>query len=169
MKKYVTTSLFVFWAVTVAVIMAGLISYNNSQSIIRSNVDGINQSNNITGVNSGVTSLILSKTELAKHNSRKSCWLLINGKIYDVTTYLNQHPGNASTILPTCGTDATVAYDTKGRPNGNPHSSNAETLLANYFVGNLNKTVTTSSNNPTTPPITNPNPIPPRQRSGDDD
>lgn len=169
MKKYVTTSLFIFWVVTVAVMVAGLISYNNNQSTIGSNVGGINQPNNLTGVNSNAATLILSKTELAKHNSGKSCWILISGKIYDVTTYINQHPGGANEILPTCGTDATAAYDTKGRPNGSPHSSNAETLLANYLIGNLNQTITTSPNNPTTPPITNPNPTLPRSRDNDDD
>jgi len=156
MKKYITISLFIFWAVTVAVVVAGLISYNNNQPINGTNNTGINQPNNITGVSSGTTTLVLSMAELARHNSRQSCWLLVSVKIYDVTSYINQHPGGASTILPTCGTDATVAYDTKGRPNGSSHSSNAETLLANYFIGNLNQTLQIgSNNNVTTPTNTN--------------
>lgn len=166
MKKYITISLFVFWAVTVAVITAGLISYDDNQSLTEPNINETNQPNNITGVDPSVTALVLSKAELAKHTSSQSCWLLISGKIYDVTTYLNQHPGNASTILPTCGTDATVAYDTKGRTNGSPHSGNATSLLANYFIGNLNQTVNT---NTTTPPATNPATPSSRDDDGDDD
>lgn len=171
MKKYITISLFIFWAVTVAVIVAGLISYDRKLSTTP-NTGGINQPDNITGIGSSVSSLVLSKTELAKHNSSQSCWLLISNKIYDVTTYLNQHPGNASTILPTCGTDATMAYDTKGRPDGSPHSSNAESLLANYFIGNLNQTLQIRSekntsatsnintNNQNPPAVVSPDPIP---------
>ncbi|MCX6701676.1 MAG: hypothetical protein NTX96_00585 [Candidatus Zambryskibacteria bacterium] len=101
MKKYVTTSLFVFWAITVAVLVAGFISYNNSQSITGSNVGSTNQTGGtVPGINSNTTqkTLNLTMTELAKHNSSQSCWLLISGKIYDVTSYLNQHPGNASNI-----------------------------------------------------------------------
>lgn len=133
MKKYITTSLFIFVAIVVGVAIVSLIFPNS-----KSNQSAIN--NPVSGVNSGTTgtNLILSIAELAKHNSASNCWLLINGKIYDVTSFLYQHPGNAGTILPTCGTDATVAYDTKGRPNGRPHSANANAMLADYFIGNLN-------------------------------
>ncbi|MFA6257429.1 MAG: cytochrome b5 domain-containing protein [Candidatus Paceibacterota bacterium] len=171
MKKYITVSLFVFWAIIVAVLVAGLISRNDNQILLEPDVNGTNQPDNITGVSPNTSPLVLSMTELVKHNSSQSCWLLISGKIYNVTTYLNQHPGNASTILPTCGKDATVAYDTKGRPNGSPHSNNAETLLANYFIGNLNQTLKTGTNpntstntNPTTnkptTPVVTPTPVP---------
>ncbi|MFH0804302.1 MAG: cytochrome b5 domain-containing protein [Candidatus Zambryskibacteria bacterium] len=154
MKKYSTISLFIFWAAVVGVIVAGLVSLNGNnrnpgqRAIIGTTADGVSSVGNITGVSPSVATLTLSTVELAKHNSSQSCWLLINGKIYDVTYYLNQHPGNAGTILPTCGTDATVAYDTKGRPNGSPHSSNAEALLANYFIGSLNQTLKLNTGNP---------------------
>ncbi|MFA6177484.1 MAG: cytochrome b5 domain-containing protein [Candidatus Paceibacterota bacterium] len=158
MKKYITISLFVFWVIAVAVVVAGLISYNKNQpSTTVPNTNGINQTPNISGIDSKVTTLVLSKAELAKHNSSQNCWLLISGKIYDVTSYINQHPGGASTIIPNCGTDATTAYDTKGRPNGSPHSSNAEALLANYFIGNLNQTLQIGSGKKTSTP-TNTNP-----------
>lgn len=146
MKKYITISLFIFLSVTVSVLTAGLISRDkNSQLIV-----GLN-----TSVATTTTNLILSSAELYKHNSGKSCWLLISGKIYDVTTFLNQHPGGASTILPTCGTDATVAYDTKGGTRS--HSSSATAMLAAYYIGNLDQTITTSSANQTNPPLANPN------------
>jgi len=169
MKKYVTISLFVFWAITVAVITAGLISINNNQIEVsgNNNIPNQTETNNTTGVNSNITTLNLSMTELAKHNSRTSCWILISGKIYDVTTFLNQHPGNSSTILPTCGTDATIAYNTRGGTG--THSSSATSLLAAYFIGNLNQNVTTNPNNPTTPPVANPNPVIPRGDDDDDD
>ena len=147
MKKYITISLIVFWTVIVAVVSAGFVAnkQQNSPSFINTNT-GTTQSNNTNNTNNNTntantTTLALSKAELVKHDSSQSCWLLISGKIYDVTTFLNSHPGNASTILPTCGTDATVAYNTKGRPNGRPHSSNAEAMLADYLLGNLNQNI----------------------------
>ncbi len=167
MKKLTTISLFIFWAITVAVITAGLISHNqNSPLAATLNTNGTNQAGaSITGINPNVD-LVLSTAELAKHNSAQSCWLLISGKIYDVTTFLPNHPGEAKAILPNCGTDATVAFTTKGGTGS--HSSSATAMLAAYYIGNLDQTVTTSPTNPTNPPIANPNPIIP-PRSGDDD
>jgi len=173
MKKYVTTSLFIFFAITVAVLVAGLIHYDNRQAATSSNTDSVNQVDKITGVSPGTTSLTLSKAELAKHNSYKSCWLLISGKIYDVTTYLNSHPGGEAEILKTCGTDATVIYD--NRDNTGTHSSKARSMLADYYIGDLDQVVKTSANpsNPSgqaIPTIANPsaatNPPSPK---GDDD
>jgi len=144
MKKYVTVSLFIFWAVVVAVIVSGLVSRNNSQTINGTNIDSSGQTITSPGASPN-NSKVFSMAEIAKHNSAQSCWLLISGKIYDVTTYLNLHPGNASTILPTCGTDATAAYDTKGS-DGKPHSGNAHSLLGGYFIGNLGQGSSINSN-----------------------
>lgn len=145
--------MFIFWAIVVAVIAAGLISLNkNGQSITGPSTGGTNQTNNITGVGSGVSTLTLSMVELAKHNSSSNCWLLISGKIYDVTNFIIQHPGGEGTILSSCGTDATVAFNTKDRPNGRPHSANANAMLTDYFIGNLNQVLEFNSNKTTTTP-----------------
>lgn len=133
MKKLVTISLFVFWAIAVAVIAAGLISRDQSN---------LNQVNNIAPNINSNTSLVLTSAELAKHNSSNSCWLLISGKIYDVTTFLRQHPGGTSSILPTCGTDATTAYASRGGTGS--HSSSAYAMLDAYYIGNLNQTINAS-------------------------
>jgi cytochrome b involved in lipid metabolism len=143
MKKYSTISLFIFWTVVVVVITAGVVSLSNRSNQNQQTVTG--GANNITGVSPSVSTLKLSMTELAKHNSSSSCWLLISGKIYDVTNFLIQHPGGESTILPTCGTDATVDYNTKDRPNPRTHSANASTMLADYYIGDLNQTLQLNS------------------------
>lgn len=165
MKKYATISLFIFWAFTVAVLAAGLVTYDKNQS---NNSNTANTSTaKITGISPKETTVTLSKTELAKHNSVTSCWLLISGKIYDVTSYLNSHPGGEAEILKTCGTDATVIYDS--RDNTGTHSSGARSMLANYYIGDLNQTVITSPTNPTTPPVANPNPTLPQLKSGENE
>ena len=76
-------------------------------------------------------------SEVAQHSSSKDCWLAINGKVYDVTKYIYDHPGGASEIIDTCGTDATVAFKTMNRPGNKTHSSSANQMLADYFIGNL--------------------------------
>ena len=42
---------------------------------------------------------MLNGLEVAKHNTRESCWVVVNGKVYDVTEYLDEHPGGAQIML----------------------------------------------------------------------
>lgn len=42
---------------------------------------------------------MLDGAEIAKHNSPDSCWLVIHGKVYDVTKFLDKHPGGRSILL----------------------------------------------------------------------
>lgn len=61
--------------------------------------------------------------------------MIIDNKVYDVTDYLNFHPGGVGAMLPYCGAEATRAFDTKDQ--GQPHSREASSLLNNYFVSDL--------------------------------
>ncbi|KAF9446519.1 hypothetical protein P691DRAFT_803851 [Macrolepiota fuliginosa MF-IS2] len=53
----------------------------------------------------------LSGQEVAKHNSRDSCWIIVHGNVYDVTEFLDDHPGGSKIILKYAGKDATQEYD----------------------------------------------------------
>ncbi|KDR75645.1 hypothetical protein GALMADRAFT_248239 [Galerina marginata CBS 339.88] len=54
---------------------------------------------------------ILSGKEVATHNTRESCWIIVHGKVYDVTEFLDEHPGGSKIILKYAGKDATQEYD----------------------------------------------------------
>lgn len=131
MKKLTALSLLVFWAAVTALLTSGLVIYQNDrQPIATQDQQG--------ATTTASTAKTLSMQEIATHNSTASCWLLIEGKVYDVTSFLYQHPGEASTIIPTCGTDATKAYATMGRTNSpRPHSQNANAMLQAYYIGDL--------------------------------
>ncbi|KAF3917236.1 hypothetical protein ABW20_dc0110539 [Dactylellina cionopaga] len=49
--------------------------------------------------------------EVAKHNTPESCWVILYGKVYDVTDFLPSHPGGSKIILQLAGKDATEDYD----------------------------------------------------------
>ena len=49
----------------------------------------------------------ISYDEVQKHNSPESCWVIINGQVYDATSVLAWHPGGAAVILKNAGKDAT--------------------------------------------------------------
>lgn len=49
--------------------------------------------------------------EVRKHNTKKDCWVIIHGKAYDVSDFIDEHPGGSAIILKYAGRDATKAFD----------------------------------------------------------
>lgn len=41
--------------------------------------------------------------ECLKHCDDKDCWLIIDGKVYDVTPFLDEHPGGFDTLVSNSG------------------------------------------------------------------
>ncbi|KAJ3817475.1 FMN-dependent dehydrogenase-domain-containing protein [Lentinula raphanica] len=60
---------------------------------------------------------MLSTQTIAEHASRNSCWIIVHGKVYDVTEFLDEHPGGSKIILKYAGRDATEAYEPNHPPN----------------------------------------------------
>ncbi|ORY02323.1 hypothetical protein K493DRAFT_83995 [Basidiobolus meristosporus CBS 931.73] len=54
---------------------------------------------------------LISASDVAKHDSQKSCWMIIHGKVYDLTNFLEEHPGGKKILLKYAGKDATEAFD----------------------------------------------------------
>lgn len=46
---------------------------------------------------------VVTRAELAVHNTQASCWVAYKGIIYDLTAWLPKHPGSAGAIAPFCG------------------------------------------------------------------
>ena len=57
----------------------------------------------------------ITREQIAENNNEESCWVGYYGYVYDLTSWLNQHPGGADEILPHCGTveEFTEAYDAR--------------------------------------------------------
>lgn len=53
----------------------------------------------------------LAYDEVAKHDSRASCWVIVHGKAFDLTEFLPEHPGGSKILLKYAGHDATKAFD----------------------------------------------------------
>lgn len=82
---------------------------------------------------------VLSVAEVAKHSSPSDCWFIVSNKVYNVTSFINSHPGGAMRITSNCGKDATQAYQTQGGKGS--HSSAATSMLQTLYIGNLGATV----------------------------
>jgi flavocytochrome c len=49
--------------------------------------------------------------EVAKHNTKDDCWVVVDGKVLDVTKFLPDHPGGEKAILLYAGRDATEEFN----------------------------------------------------------
>jgi cytochrome b involved in lipid metabolism len=79
-------------------------------------------------------------SEIAKHDNAEDCWLLIDDKIYDVTSFIagGKH-GGGDAILEGCGINATELYKTRPMGSGTEHSEKAYGFLEGFFIANLKK------------------------------
>ncbi|KAJ7207091.1 oxidoreductase [Mycena pura] len=81
---------------------------------------------------------IYTEEDVAVHRSASSCWLSRNGKVYNVTQFINDHPGGDDIILKHAGKDVTLAMAGKdGEGAQHEHSGAAYDMLAEYQVGKL--------------------------------
>uniref|UniRef100_A0A1D1XKV4 Putative cytochrome b5 isoform 2 n=1 Tax=Anthurium amnicola TaxID=1678845 RepID=A0A1D1XKV4_9ARAE len=74
---------------------------------------------------------LFSLKEAAQHNTRDDCWVVIDGKVYDVTEYLDEHPGGDDVLISAAGKDATFEFEDAG------HSKSARELMKGYCVGEV--------------------------------
>ena len=83
-------------------------------------------------------------SEVARHASKDDCWAIISGDVYDLTEFINRHPGGDE-ILRACGTDATTLFNSRQTQDGQwvgsgtPHSQAAMEQLAKLKIGTVNK------------------------------
>ena len=54
--------------------------------------------------------LYLSREEVARHSTENDCWIIVRGKVYDVSNYLPFHPGRKA-ILTNAGHDSTALFE----------------------------------------------------------
>merc|ERR1719390_321066 len=53
----------------------------------------------------------ITAEEVAKHNNKQSCWVILRDQVLDVTDFLKDHPGGELAILTFAGKDATEEFD----------------------------------------------------------
>jgi len=116
MKNIVTISLIIFIVVVVVALGATVLQKQPAQ-------------NN--------TPTTISLLDVAKHNTASDCWTVVGDKAYNITNLLPNHPGGIEKMKVFCGTDSTVAFNT--RAGNGPHPQKAQESLNNYYLGNLEK------------------------------
>ncbi|OBS59424.1 hypothetical protein A6R68_09452 [Neotoma lepida] len=69
--------------------------------------------------------------EIQKHKDSKSTWVILHHKVYDLTKFLEEHPGGEEVLREQAGGDATENFEDVG------HSTDARELSKTYIIGEL--------------------------------
>ncbi|XP_069660890.1 cytochrome b5 reductase 4 isoform X2 [Haliaeetus albicilla] len=73
----------------------------------------------------------VTEDELAKHNKKEDCWICIRGFVYNVTPYMEYHPGGEDELMKAAGADGTDLFDQVHR------WVNYESMLKECLVGRM--------------------------------
>ncbi|KAK3299862.1 uncharacterized protein B0H64DRAFT_351229 [Chaetomium fimeti] len=69
--------------------------------------------------------------DVTAHKGKSDNWMIIHGEVFDVSRYIEDHPGGADLLVEAAGTDATEDFDNAG------HSEDALEIMRELCVGVL--------------------------------
>jgi len=75
----------------------------------------------------------LTYAEVSGHNTKKDLFVVIHDKVYNASSFVDEHPGGEEVLLDVGGQDATEAFEDVG------HSDEAREILDGLLVGNLKR------------------------------
>ncbi|KAF6000939.1 hypothetical protein F1559_003206 [Cyanidiococcus yangmingshanensis] len=73
---------------------------------------------------------LFTLTQVEQHQTEADTWIIVRGRVYDVTAYLNDHPGGKAAILMNAGQDCTEDFEAI-------HSEKAWKLLEDFCIGKV--------------------------------
>ncbi|XP_006175556.1 LOW QUALITY PROTEIN: cytochrome b5 reductase 4 [Camelus ferus] len=73
----------------------------------------------------------VTEEELKKHNKKDDCWICIRGFVYNVSPYMEYHPGGEDELMRAAGSDGTDLFDQVHR------WVNYESMLKGCLVGRM--------------------------------
>lgn len=79
-----------------------------------------------------------SLEEIARHTSEGDAWLVHSTKVYDVSKFLERHPGGQDILVKNCGKDVTEIMNSA---DFHKHSKIAYGWLQKYYIGKVKEEV----------------------------
>lgn len=105
------------------------------KSVQSSAVSSILSSVSISSVsssNTGTQQTSFTMEEVAKHSTSSSCYTIVKGNVYDITSYIPYHPGGERNIMKICGSDGSSLF--KAQHGGDTRPADE---LAKLYIGIL--------------------------------
>eukprot|EP01098_Paradermamoeba_levis_P006546 TRINITY_DN2716_c0_g1_i1.p1 TRINITY_DN2716_c0_g1~~TRINITY_DN2716_c0_g1_i1.p1 ORF type:complete len:475 (+),score=148.08 TRINITY_DN2716_c0_g1_i1:129-1553(+) len=73
----------------------------------------------------------ISMDEVRQHNKPEDCYVIVKNKVFDVTLYLQHHPGGVDLLFRDAGGDATSDFE------AGFHSKRARAILDKFYIGDV--------------------------------
>ncbi|KAM0791473.1 hypothetical protein ACM66B_005926 [Microbotryomycetes sp. NB124-2] len=96
---------------------------------------------------------LVERDQVAQHNSKDDLWMIINGKVYDLTSFAPNHPGGIKVLLKYAGKDATEEYDPIHPPGTIEEALSPAQHLGPVDMGTVAKVVVEEQKAPAGPPV----------------
>ena len=140
MKIIFSITLFVSFVVFTAIMTAGLLTVSSKQNIAtnptivptRVAATSTPKKNNTTTIPTTVPTPAITMAEVAKHNSVSSCWFTVDNKVYDATSFIDQHSGGSNPILQSCGQDASSYFHSR-------HGNRELSYMSSFLIGTISQ------------------------------
>ncbi len=87
---------------------------------------------------------VYTMEEVAKHKARTDCWLVIEDRVVNITSWLDDHPGGEDILLQYAGSDASTVFDEVA------HSGRARQILNKFVIGTIKSTAANTNTNTNT-------------------
>ena len=130
--NYIFISLLVFWQKKFP-IKQNFASSNLGNSIARTPTQSL-EPTEVKNNNPLPTDTVNPFSDVAKHSQKSDCWMIIDGHIYNISSYFGSHPGGDAALEKYCGSDASLAFSSKDKTPATAHSADARALLQQYLV-----------------------------------
>ncbi len=121
-----TTRIIIFLIITSIIIISMTYFFSTRHSTVY-------PMNTVTSTSTPTTMKEYTLAEVNKHNDIKSCWTIVRDSVYDLTSFIPNHPGGDK-ILAVCGIDGTSAFTNQHDDQPKP-----EKMLAKLRIGTIRK------------------------------
>jgi cytochrome b involved in lipid metabolism len=128
--------------IIIAVILVAILAIGGYLAISSGDEEVATTNESNSTQEAGSTTETFTAEQVAEHNSEDDCWTIVDGNVYDLTSYIPRHPGG-SDILLACGTDGSSLFNERKTEDGqevgsgSSHSNSAAKSLEQLKIGTL--------------------------------
>ncbi|KAK7185779.1 hypothetical protein DPSP01_004319 [Paraphaeosphaeria sporulosa] len=72
-------------------------------------------------------------SDVSEHSTKKDLYIVVHDKVYNASSFVDEHPGGEEVLLDVGGQDSTEAFEDVG------HSDEAREILEGLLVGKLKR------------------------------
>lgn len=116
--------------VAVLFLIAGGMSLRNKMAEKEGNEKEGNEQVQLPSTPIAATQQDFTVADVSAHADQSSCYVTVGGSVYDLTSWIAEHPGGSQAILGLCGTDGTAPFSAQ-----HGSSAKAQAALASFKIG----------------------------------